>query len=171
VAVGNKIYAIGGGNGDAGKWVEVYDTEMGGWTRKADMPTARTGLAAVALGKKIYTIGGSGTAGLTQRVDEYDIETGEWTRKADTPTARTLLAAAGADAIGGDAPGGGALATVEEYDPVSNTWTTKPNMPTARISLAAALVGRRIYAIGGYNNGYRGTVEEYFGPLFLHRKN
>ncbi len=42
-------------------------------------------------------------------------------------------------------------------------WTTKAVMPTARYNLAAAVVGGKLYAVGGYNTGAAATTlnEEY----------
>ena len=52
---------------------------------------------------------------------------------------------------------------VEEYDSVSDTWQTAP-MPTGRILPRAAVVGAKLYVIGGVSsNGGSGVnvVEEY----------
>ena len=62
-AVDGKIYAIGGSPG-YGQWyqglstVEEYDPATDTWTRKADMPTARSGLVTCAVNGKMYAIGG-----------------------------------------------------------------------------------------------------------------
>ena len=45
---------------------EVYDPSRNLWTVEAPMPTARHGLAAVAVGGKIFVIGGGPRAGLAQ---------------------------------------------------------------------------------------------------------
>lgn len=52
-------------------------------------------------------------------------------------------------------------ATVEEYDPQTNSWSTLLCMPTPRYGLAATTVSGKVYAIGGYFNGYRSTNEEF----------
>ena len=41
------------------------------------------------------------------------------------------------------------------------TWATKTAMPTAREGLTSDVVNGKIYVIGGYNNGFLNTVEEY----------
>jgi N-acetylneuraminic acid mutarotase len=42
-----------------------------------------------------------------------------------------------------------------------DVWITRKSMSTPRSGLAAAVVGNRIYAIGGYNGSYLSTNEEY----------
>jgi N-acetylneuraminic acid mutarotase len=39
--------------------------------------------------------------------------------------------------------------TVEVYEPSTDSWITKSDMPTPRSHLATAVVGGKIYAIGG----------------------
>ncbi len=66
VSIGHKFYVIGGfrlpDSGKGGWYPEnkawVFDTETQNWSALPNMPTARGALAAVAVGKKIYVIGG-----------------------------------------------------------------------------------------------------------------
>ena len=53
------------------------------------------------------------------------------------------------------------LRSNEEYDPKTNSWTAKACMKTARHGLGAVNVNGKIYAIGGKDGNYLGTVEEY----------
>ncbi|MHC4538325.1 MAG: Kelch repeat-containing protein [Planctomycetota bacterium] len=138
--------------------------QVGKWTTKADMPTARYGLSTSTVNGKIYAIGGRAGGGRTARVEEYDPATDTWTRKADMPTARNTLSTGVVDgkiyAIGGSA--GGATAEVEEYDPATDTWRRRADLPTARRVLSASAVNGKIYAIGGGAGiQYLSTVEEY----------
>jgi N-acetylneuraminic acid mutarotase len=55
---------------------------------------------------------------------------------------------------------GGAIAVVEQYDPKTDDWKTRAPMPTARGFLGAALVGSKVYAVGGRVHG-RPPVESY----------
>jgi len=178
--VDGKIYAIGGHlaepavSGAAGlSTVEEYDPVTDTWTRKADMPTPRTGLSASVVDGKIYAIGGvtgSPWAGL-RMVEVYDPATDTWMRKADMPTGRynfsTSVVNGKIYAIGGSGtnpwPG---LTAVEMYDPATNTWVRKANMPTGRLALATSMVDGKIYAIGGCASlrpfqPVFSTVEEY----------
>jgi N-acetylneuraminic acid mutarotase len=140
------------------------------WTVKADMPTARAALAAVAVNGKIYAIGGGWgwfNGSYLNKTEKYDPVTNKWSAKADMPTARAGLAAVAVNgkiyAIGGTNYAGGALKTTDEYDPVTNTWSAKADMPTVREGLAAVEVNGKIYAIGGSDGvgGALKTTEEY----------
>ena len=141
------------------------------WTRKADMPTARSGFATCIVNGKIYAIGGEvdkfGDISIAV-MEMYDPKTDTWERKADMPTARSGVSTSVVDgkiyAIGGAeikkrkiGPGWGydvkELPTVEMYDPATDTWTQKADMPTPR-STSTCVVDGKIYAIGGtaFNN-------------------
>lgn len=73
--VNGRIYVIGGSPNDVNVFriVEEYDPQTDKWTRKADMPTARSELSVSAVNGKIYAIGGwmPGWRGSTV-VEEYN---------------------------------------------------------------------------------------------------
>jgi N-acetylneuraminic acid mutarotase len=62
------------------------------------MPTARGGIAAVALGGRLYVFGGEESAGTFGQTEAYDPAANRWTAMAAMPTARHGL---GAVAVGG----------------------------------------------------------------------
>ncbi len=156
------------------------------WTRKADMPTARTGFATSVVNGKVFAIGGNiqlkrGEFGdlSASTVEMYDPETDTWEQKSDMPTARSGVSVSVVDgkiyAIGGtktkiiQAPRGFSseseeLATVERYDPVTDTWIQKANMPTPKKTMTCVVNGK-IYAIGGWlttkEKPHLETVEVY----------
>jgi RNA polymerase sigma factor (sigma-70 family) len=143
----------------------------GTWTRKADMPAARSALSASVVDGIIYAIGGGLTpiGPIYKTVEAYDPATDTWTKKADMPTARGALSTSVVNgiiyAIGGENVNFAAISTVEAYDPAKDTWTTKANMPTPRYFLSTSVVDGIIYAIGGRERGVVGaelsTVEAY----------
>ena len=156
------------------------------WTRKADMPTARTGFATSVVNGKVFAIGGNiqlerGEFGdlSASTVEMYDPETDTWERKLDMPTARSGVSVSVVDgkiyAIGGSkvktiqVPRGfnsesEELATVEMYDPATDTWTQKADMPTRKKTMTCVVDGK-IYAIGGWlttnEKPHLETVEVY----------
>src|SRR6266478_2526027 len=138
------------------------------------MPTARTGLAAVAFNGKIYAMGGFGVSSMVlDTVEVYDPISNSWSTATSMPTARAALAATAVNgkicAIGGF-NGGGVLNAVEVYDPSTNTWSTAAaGMPTARKGLAAADANGLIYAVGGANISGQvlNATEQYLQPATI----
>ena len=156
------------------------------WTRKADMPTVRTGFATSVVNGKVFVIGGNrrlkrdefGDISVS-RVEVYDPKTDTWERKSDMPTARSGVSVSVVDgkiyAIGGtktktiQVPRGFSseseqLATVEMYDPVTDTWTQKADMSTPKKTMTCVMNGK-IYAVGGWlttnEEPHLETVEVY----------
>jgi len=161
------------GDGDGGKpqrgpqnaLMLTPHAEGGTWTNRADMPTARFGLATSAVDGKIYAIGGDLNDASLAVVEEYDPATNTWARKADMPTAREGLSTAVVNgniyAFGGSWP---LLSTMEEYNPVTDIWTKKTDMPIPISSMSTSVVRGKIYLIGGRNWRTResySTVYEY----------
>ena len=189
--IDGKIYVMGGGgNGSreeppspSATTLKVYTLASDSWTLKANMPTLRTALSAVAVNGKIYVIGGVARSNgwywdlaeatadeLVSAVEVYDPETDTWTRKTDMPTARcgmgTAVVAGKIYTIGGLADNGKIMNVVEVYDPGTDTWTQKADMPTARWNLGAVEANGKVYAVCGnllppWEDGTLTLVEVY----------
>jgi N-acetylneuraminic acid mutarotase len=95
-----------------------YDPATNSWTIKARPPKARTGGAAVALGAKLYLIGGferqaDGTYQQVRTVRVYNPATNSWSTRASLPQLRpgaaagkvTLNGLGRIELVGGPAPG------------------------------------------------------------------
>ncbi len=137
----------------------------------------RAGHCAVAIGPRIYIIGGIAvdTGRVTARVDCLDTRLGQWSRVADMPTPRAFAAAAAvADRIyvlGGmsaeDERASRSTGAVDCYDPAADAWSPRAPMPTPRSRLAGAALDGRLFALGGLvHSAKRGSqnsavVEEY----------
>ncbi|KAK0704518.1 hypothetical protein B0H67DRAFT_648946 [Lasiosphaeris hirsuta] len=114
--VGHTFYVVGGRErGQANVKGEVFALDLedlkAGWTtRAARMPTPRGGIAAAAIGGKIYTFGGEGNpdseVGVFNQTEAYDSVTDTWERLPAMPLPRHGTSAV---AIGGRVfiPGGG----------------------------------------------------------------
>jgi N-acetylneuraminic acid mutarotase len=130
------------------------------------MSIPRMGLAAAAIGSKIYATGGFlGDAGqppltelYTREVEIYDTAKDEWS--IGTPMIHNR-SSHGAGAVSGKVyvMGGtdyivmsppGALVSTEEYDPVADKWEYKSSMLTPRSRFGTAVVDGKIYTIGGW---------------------
>jgi len=125
-----------------------------GWREIAPMPAPRSQGAAVALGGKVFIVGGAANDRLVSPTYVYDVATDRWSTAAALPTPRDHLAAV---AFAGRlcAIGGRRLSLVQNlasfecYDPGRDAWQAMPDAPTARGGIGAAVVGERIFVAGG----------------------
>ena len=160
---------------------EDAPSPLGVWTSMASAPTARTEVAAAAVGKKIYVLGGfRGPSignitdlAITPLVEEYDSATEQWTTKAPLPVG---LHHVGIGVVGNRVHAIGGfkqslmsvwkpVATVYVYDPAQDAWTEASPMPTARGALAVAELGGMLYAIGGYDGDGNTPAVEVYDPV------
>src|SRR5258708_28724312 len=158
--IDDGIFVIGGRQSTSGPCsggpylttVEKYDIDTDTWSPVAQLPSARSDLAAVAHGGKIYVLVGCSDTGVTKEVDMYDPQTNTWTTGlASMPTARASLVAGHSGdnvyAIGGT-DGVSASNTNEVYDVAHNSWSNA-SMTTARQGAGVSSHGGRIYVFGG----------------------
>jgi hypothetical protein len=129
----------------------------GTWAVLAPVPTPRQEVAVVALGGRVFVIGGLGAgAQPVATVEAYDPEANRWEPRAPLPVPVHHPAAAVVDdrlfVIGGYTGGRvrwTASQLVLEYEAARNAWTTRTPMPTPRGALAVAVLNGRIHALGG----------------------
>ena len=158
VAVNGKIYAIGGSTatgsypyaGGVEGLNEEYDPSSNTWSYKTPMPTPMSEFGIAVYSNKIYC--------MEDNVNQvYDPATDTWENRTHMPTPRHRLGANVVDGriylIGGydrSLPyGGDATAINEVYDPETDTWSKKAPMLAEKCDYASAVVGDKIYIIGG----------------------
>ena len=134
VAVGTKLYAIGGvsGHTDAAlNSVEVLDTAAGrGWKPGPTLTSPRWAFAAAALGTKIYLVGGLALHTRTQWDGMSVLDTAAATGWVSGPTPRNDFAVA-AVAIGARlyAIGGSDRAATGKQEALANIYVFDPSAP------------------------------------------
>lgn len=179
--VNGKIYAIGGSTqngsspytGGVVSTNEEYDPVSDTWILRASMPTPRQSFAITVYQNKIYCIGGFAANGEATGVNEaYDPATDTWETKAAMLTTRIALDANTVNGkiylVGGYLPGEYTTYTFtsstlnEAYDPATNSWTSKRPLPNGASSYASAVVGNRIYIMGGVSNTAVGTLNQVY---------
>ena len=157
------------------------------WSTAAVFPEPSEELYGITAGGKMLVFGGQqlGWKSLGM-VYEYDPATDKWTKKKDMPlpTHHAALAETGgkiyviggftvpSGAEKGNPPGWEPIDNVWEYDPRSDTWRALAPLPSKRGSVVAAVVGGKVYAIGGAAN-HPGSAESFIyrtrGRPSLHR--
>jgi N-acetylneuraminic acid mutarotase len=155
-ALGSTMYVIGG-NGNPkdkavdGRQVFAYEVRTRKWTRKASLPKVRTNLAAVALGREIYALGGLDPFFATKSVYVYNPATNRW--RTGTPLPEKLHALAAVTVrgeiwvIGGQDAAGKATNRVWIYNPRSRKWRAGPRMPRRMETAGAAVMGDEIHVV------------------------
>ncbi|MBI4497854.1 MAG: CSLREA domain-containing protein [Chloroflexi bacterium] len=173
--IGTTIYVVGGRTGSSplsgtpSAANEAYDTLNDTWTAKAPMPVPMMDVySTVAVGGKVYVIGGFDGTQVRNLVQIYDPSTDSWSLGAPMPSPRSNVLAAECGgkiyAIGGLDPSIANLSTNEAYDPVANVWYMADAMPTARSELAVAGIstGSEVYVIGSGPFGLSSPTHERF---------
>jgi N-acetylneuraminic acid mutarotase len=188
---GSLIYLIGGFRAEAGGSASAphamfaYDPPADRWTTGKEIPGGVNHAGFVAVGGKLYIVGGFGenTFSPTGAVRVYDPAARTWRDGATMLTPRGALAVAVVNgkihAIGGNAVGGASLpphehgapqadnsvGTHEVYDPAADAWTRLAPMPTPRNHLGAAVIAGKIHVVGGRVRGNMElTTHEIYDP-------
>lgn len=168
VSSGEAIYAIGGtgARGTPVLEIERFDGRM--WQDVSRLPgDGLNAPAAVAIGDRIYVIGGFKTTTNVPTADVlvFDTRAGTWSTAAPLPAPRGGHAAV---VLGGKIHviGGGnsrsTLSDHSEYDPGTNTWTDRAPLPQSKGSPAIAAFRGKLYSIGGRSGpGDFGDVDIY----------
>jgi DNA-binding beta-propeller fold protein YncE len=153
VALGDRVYVFGGGNGAAQlDHVLRVDPASGAVRDAGRLPVAASDVAAAAIGGTAYVVGGyTGTRWLDTIV--------AWRPGAPArvvghlPTPLRYAAAAAADGqlvvAGGSTPSGSASRTVLAFDPATHHVRRLGRLPTPTTHAAAASLGGVAYVIGG----------------------
>jgi N-acetylneuraminic acid mutarotase len=153
----NQLYVIAGVSSSPTpvRYTQKFDPVGNSWTNKAAYPDG-LGLAyqqAAAVNGKIYTVAATYQPS-ESFIEMYDPSSDTWSRKANLPEPLQIGAvtsyAGKVYLIGGQVVNQLPSAHVYEYDPVTDTITPKASMPTGQAEVGAAVIGDRIYAVGGF---------------------
>ena len=157
---------------------EAHAQAAGKWVKLAPFPEPAEELFGVAAGGKMYVMGGL-SPGWKPRglVYEYDPAADKWTKKKPMALFSHHVAVTELNgkiyAFGGFVPpqsGPPAWIPIDnawEYDPAADSWKALASMPTKRGSPVAAVVGGKIYVIGGATTA-PGATEPIVHPARPH---
>jgi hypothetical protein len=150
VRVRDKFYAAGGRS----RRQQEYDPRTNAWRDVAPLPEALDHIQAVAVGDRIYYIGGLRRWPEPEvgSVFVYDARTNTFSKGAAMPRPRGAGGVAvhnGLIYYAGGLQDGRAVPWFDVYDPVRDRWSRLPDMPRAREHFHAAVLDSRFYAVGG----------------------
>lgn len=141
-----------------------------GWQPLQPAALPRTEVGAARIGRSIYVAGGFLPPNrTTAAVERYDIDANRWSRVRPMPAGLNhpaMVSRAGRLYVVGGYRGATGLreqsSAFLRYDPVADRWARMPHMPTRRAALAAAVIGDRLYAVGGASHGRALATLEIF---------
>jgi DNA-binding CsgD family transcriptional regulator len=142
------------------------DSSATRWRTRAQLPTPRTGLAAVAHENLVYAIGGVSSDGVSAKVEVYDPGTDTWTTRHSKPTPVGFVSAVEVGSKiyvpGGIDAGRQARDILEVYDPALDAWEIGAPLPRPLGAYGLAAVNDQIYLVGGTDDrGYVASVYCY----------
>lgn len=141
-------------------------TQFPQWEARAEMPTARSGLAVALYEGQIYAIAGQTTEGPTNVVEKYDPNTNLWQTLKTKPTAvsdvQSVVIGGQLYVPGGIQNNGQPTNKLEIYDPTQNIWKIGKEMPIALSAYALVAFEGKVLLFGGWDGkNYRDLVYEY----------
>jgi N-acetylneuraminic acid mutarotase len=135
---------------------DVYDPRRDKWVRKGHMPFgvyAPNG--AEVLEGKIYIPGGfRSTFAALSTMFEYTIRTNSWrTLPGPRPGGYGASGVIGGQlyVFTGEGPTKG-IGYLDRFDPATETWTSLPDAPHAHLAGGAAVIGGKLYVVGGISD-------------------
>lgn len=151
-AAGSKIFFAGTDHNYAG--VDIYDVSTHSWQRQS-LTHARTNLAIVGCGNKIFFAGGNNNADAWyDLVDVYDISTGAWTVMHLSEPKSKLAAGAVGDKVffagGITEEGWNQTNSIDIYDISDDSWSIA-QLSEPKIGVSIVTAGNKIYFAGGLN--------------------
>ncbi|MCW7461441.1 Kelch repeat-containing protein [Leptospira limi] len=138
--------------------VYIYDTSTDTWTKGAEMLMSSSFHSSIAFNGKIYLF----SQGI---VDVYDSVTNQWSRLlTNSPILSYYSIQVYQDKFyffAGYSNLNSNFNNVFEFNPATLTFSQKTNMPTTRIYAVTAVVGDKIYVLGGNYYYNSRAIEEY----------
>ncbi|MBO3444005.1 kelch repeat-containing protein [Clostridium sp. CCUG 7971] len=164
--IGNKVYALGGYDGRAGKHNECYDFATNTWTTKTPPPQIRYHISSAVFGSEIHIFGG--TDGISSKDSNYMYDTvgNTWTEKAGLPRTisehKSVCAGGKAYIVGGFQEYNVYNNYTYIYDKAGNTWTsTIARTSRANHGMYFDITNNKIYSFGGHGSSMTSSMDIY----------
>lgn len=163
--IGDTLYAIGGAEDifivddwypNALASMELFNTSDSSWSSFGTMPTARSAAAVVAVGKKLFVIGGTNYDENFKTIEILNTQSNIWETEAQIPSALFGHAACVINdsiyVFGGLTRLYETSSEINVFDPVTGVWASKGSMSMARAYHQVVVLNDTVYIMGGINN-------------------
>lgn len=166
-AVGEYLYAVGGRDyREELKVVERYDPRTNTWTYVAPLEKEVYAHAGAALDGKVYISCGKRGDDYLKETHCYDPESDKWEQLEDSPVRRAwhgMVAVHGRLYVIGGSNNVAAFRKdvyeVDCYSPQTRQWTMMPSMPAGHGEPGIAVLGNKIYVLGGRSHDSRDRMD------------
>jgi len=165
----NIVYVIGGFNPASGRLATAlaYDPASNIWSTLAPLKVGKSESAVGLVGSTIIAAGGLTASGVTADNEGYNAATNSWEALAPVPTAGQAGCfgeSGGLFYLAGGQNASQPLTVAQAYSVQTNTWATGlAPMPFATVTPGSAMVGGRLYCLGGADTGaqLKGNIFNY----------
>ena len=165
-ALEGQLYLVGGltANEPTAR-LDRYHIASQSWAELAERPLALANVQAVALAGELLVPGGCDAEGQpVATVHRYNPQEDLWRESTPLPTplcAYALTVFDGQAYLLGGWDGQHYQAINYRYDPMTEVWTQQPPPTEARGFGGAAVLGEKIFYVGGYDGDERAVCESY----------
>jgi hypothetical protein len=166
-ALDDRVY-LAGGHSNGRDSARVFRLDSDHWTELAPLHFARGGHALIAVGGKLYAIGGNNSRANIAPSEAYDPASNSWAVLPPLPVARNhvsgFVAGGAACVAGGRYPTTG---RVDCFEPVSGAWSRLPDLPQATSGGGAtAFVSGDVVMTGGQDASETRIVDQlaFYSP-------
>lgn len=163
----NKIYIIGGYNGEVRSDVQIYNLSDNTWQTGISMSEALYGSAYVQSNNKLYIFGGIGADNYKNKIYEYDMSTDVWTEKNNLPVNMAYSSAVNANGViylMGGCNSKGCFDTIYTYNTENDSISNVTSMSESKKDFASVCINDKIYIFGGsksYNSLNKNALLDY----------
>ncbi|CAK9303911.1 unnamed protein product [Gordionus sp. m RMFG-2023] len=178
ITLNNKIYMIGGFNGDeyfnTCKVLDpslstsiITDVNKDKWIEIAPMNSPRCYVSVAVLNGFIYAMGGFDGHARLNTTERYDPKCNQWSPLLPMNHQRSDASATTLDNkiyIAGGFNGQECMSSAEYYDPTCNVWVIIAYMKVRRSGVGVLSLNNKIYALGGFNGISRMSSVERYDP-------
>ena len=152
VVLGGKIWLLGGENDKAPlSSVEVFDPVPQTWSSATRLKTGLTRLGAVAVGNRLFCVGGENAGKATAEV--HELVNNVWVARASMQFSRSRFALVQNSAellVFGGQDGNKGRSSCEAYLVSTDKWRSLAGMPGPRFGHSAQRKGNLVYVFGGH---------------------